>query len=161
MKINPNNDGVDHINVYSNGKTELGRMFSNFYRFPIMTKDGYFNSVESYWFWLGISSEYQNRDQLRNLSGYEAKKFGTQLREFYPAKDPDFEDKIIRAIWYKVKRNAFMFKEEYRELPLAHYYVLQNGKIMNVYGKYTFMMEAEERMKKYIYENVLLKRNGD
>lgn len=152
MKIDPNKDGIDHINVYSNGKTELGRMLSNFYRFPIMTKDGLFYSVEAYWFWLGISNDCKEKEHLRTLSGYDAKKYGNSLRSYYPAKDANFEDKIIRAIWYKVQRNASLFVDAYRELPLQHYYVLTDGKTMNVYNKYKFMMEAEEKMKKYIYE---------
>lgn len=53
MKLNPNKDGIDHINVYSGSRTELGKMLSNFYHFEIETKDGKFQSVEAYWFWLG------------------------------------------------------------------------------------------------------------
>jgi hypothetical protein len=32
-------DGVDHINVYSKGKTELGRMLSNFYPSPFTLRE--------------------------------------------------------------------------------------------------------------------------
>ena len=46
--INPQNDGVDHINIYSKGLTELGRFLSNFEHILITTEDGDFNSIEGY-----------------------------------------------------------------------------------------------------------------
>lgn len=118
-------------------------------------------SVEAYWFWLGISDECPAKDELRELSGYDAKKCGTQLRLYYPIENPieDFEDRIIRAIWYKVKRHVDLFLPEYKDLPLKHYYVYSGGTVRDVYGKYWWMMEAEEKMKKYIYKE-LEKRNG-
>jgi hypothetical protein len=42
-------DGITHINIYSKGKTELGRWLSNFTYHPIETEDGKFDSVEGYW----------------------------------------------------------------------------------------------------------------
>ena len=33
------NDGIDHINVYSQGKTFLGVFLSNWYRYPIILDD--------------------------------------------------------------------------------------------------------------------------
>lgn len=160
-RLDPNMDGKDHINVYSGSQTELGRMLSNFYKQEIETKDGKFMSVEAYWFWLGISDECPAKDELRELSGYDAKKCGTQLRLYYPIEKPveDFEDRIIRAIWYKVKRHVDLFLPEYKDLPLKHYYVYSGGTVRDVYGKYWWMMEAEEKMKKYIYKE-LEKRNG-
>ncbi len=154
-KLDPNLDGKTHINVYSGSRTELGRMLSNFYREKILTKDGEFMSVEAYWFWLGISPDCEFRDSLRDLSGYEAKKCGTQLRTAYPGEPiEDFEDRIIRAIWFKVKRHVDLFLPEYENLPLKHYYVYGKGTIKDVYGKYWWMIEAQEKMKAYIYREV-------
>lgn len=34
MNFKPEMDGIDHINVYSKGKTELGKLLSNFARTP-------------------------------------------------------------------------------------------------------------------------------
>ena len=106
-KLDPNMDGITHINVYSGSKTELGRMLSNFYREKILTKDGEFMSVEAYWFWLGISSECEFRDELRELSGYEAKKCGTQLRMLYPGE-------IIDDFEAQEKMKAYIYKEVIR-----------------------------------------------
>ena len=95
--IDPNLDGITHINVYSGSRTELGRMLSNFCREEIYTKDGRFMSVEAYWFWLGISPDCKERECMRDLFGYQAKAKGTYLREAYPGEHiEDFQDRIIR-----------------------------------------------------------------
>ena len=50
----PNEDGITHINICSKGKTELGRLLSNFAHTPFWLQGaGRFESVEGYWFWLG------------------------------------------------------------------------------------------------------------
>jgi len=36
--INPEEDGITHINIYSKGKTDLGRMLSNFAKLPFILK---------------------------------------------------------------------------------------------------------------------------
>lgn len=159
--INPNNDGIDHINVYSGSRTSLGRMLSNFYMEDINTKDGQFKSVEAYWFWLGISTDCPFRDEMRELYGIRAKQRGSYLRDSYPGEDiEDFRDRIIRAIWFKVKKHTDLFLDEYENLPLKHYYVYKNNKVHDVYGKYSWMIEAQEKMKKYIY-NQRKKENKD
>jgi hypothetical protein len=39
-------DGIDHINVYSKGKTPLSRFLSNFAEADLETEDGNFASIE-------------------------------------------------------------------------------------------------------------------
>ena len=73
-------------------------------------------SVEAYWFWLGISPDCKERECMRDLFGYQAKAKGTYLRETYPGEQiEDFQDRIIRAIWYKAKRHTDLFLPEYEE----------------------------------------------
>lgn len=150
--INPNNDGIDHINIYSQGKTELGKMLSNFYHYHIKTKDEDFESVEGYWYWLGIE-DCEEKEVLRKLYGYNAKKIGNELKKKYkPRIDDDFENKILNAIWYKVKRNTNLFTNNIKNLPLEHYYNF-GGKVVNVKDKYAWMIEGIERMRNYIVKN--------
>jgi hypothetical protein len=53
MDIKPSEDGVTHINVYSRGNTELGRLLSNFAHTPFSHPEfGEFASVEGFWYWL-------------------------------------------------------------------------------------------------------------
>lgn len=122
VKLKPENDGVDHINIYSKGKTTLGRFLTNFAYSPIDTEDGKFNSIEGYWYFLGCGDE-----SLRKLSGFLAKKVGRDNGS------PDWQDtevfkrKILDAIDNKLQRNSQM-KDLLIDckLPLVHYYVYGN-----------------------------------
>jgi len=115
---NPEEDGITHINVYSRGKTELGRWLSNFARSPIVTEDGHFMSIEGYWYWLGCKD-----DKLKLTYGYLAKKLGRELGAPDWLEGEEFKRKIKHAISIKL----YTYPEKYRELkestlPLAHYY---------------------------------------
>ena len=155
--INPNLDGTSHVNIYSQGQTELGKMLSNFYRQQIQTKDGQFNSVEGYWFWLGIE-DCKEKEVLRQLYGYNAKKIGTQLKKIFPSRDDaEFERKILTAIWYKFKRNTYFLKPELIKLPFEHYYNF-GGKVVDVKDKYRWMIGGIEKMREYIVDNDMVKR---
>jgi hypothetical protein len=116
-------DGVDHINIYSNGVTELGRFLSNFAFAPIQTADGPFNSIEGYWYWIGC--KHPNRDRLRKAFGSNAKFLGRQLGAPDWIEDEAFKQKIKAAIEIKLQANP-KFLAELRScaLPLEHYYVV-------------------------------------
>lgn len=151
--IDPNLDGISHINIYSQGKTQLGKMLSNFFHYKIMTKDGAFNSVEGYWYWLGIEN-CQEKEILRNLYGYNAKKTGNELKKKFKSRlDEDFEKKILNAIWYKVKRNTHLFKPEISKLPFEHYYNF-GDKIVDVKDKYIWMIDGIDKMRNYVLEKL-------
>jgi len=152
--IDPKLDGITHVNIYSQGKTELGRMLSNFYHYKINTKDGEFNSVEGYWYWLGIK-ECNEKEVLRNLYGYDAKKIGNNLKtHFNNRHDNEFENKILNAIWIKVKNHKHLFLCKAGQLPFEHYYNF-NGKIVNVKKKYLWMIKGIDTMRNYILRNEL------
>jgi len=113
-------DGKTHINIYSKGKTELGRLLSNFAYSPFECEEGKFYSIEGYWYWLGTRDEV-----LKTLSGYQAKKYGQSLNRIYKVKD--FEDKIRIAMVLKVNSNPKLFDLLLdSDLPFTHYYVF-NG----------------------------------
>lgn len=121
--FNPNEDGVTHINCYSKGKTELGRLLSNFADSGFTTPtDGYFRSVESYWYWLSAEPTPE-REQLRMLYGFQAKQLGRTLKAAdYPIGSV-FTDKIKLACQLKINNNLRL-KNLLRAstLPLVHYY---------------------------------------
>lgn len=115
MTFSQENDGIDHINIYSKGKTWIGRYLSNFYKFEFTCEDGFFSSIEGYWYWLSTKD-----DNLRTLHGYAAKKYGKEIRgEDYPKFD-GFEDKILKAIKIKLDKNRENVINI--KLPLTHYY---------------------------------------
>jgi predicted NAD-dependent protein-ADP-ribosyltransferase YbiA (DUF1768 family) len=122
--MRPDREGIDHINAYSQSRTELGRLLSNFAEVPIVTEDGQFSSIEGYWYWLNCS--HPARDGLRNLSGHAAKAFGRKLRTpDYPRGDfNEFRRKIKAAADAKIAASPRL-RELLCEntLPIVHYYV--------------------------------------
>lgn len=142
MSYSPAGDGITHINVYSAGKTELGRLLSNFARTPFYCDDGWFASVEAYWYWLGSKN-----DDLRGLHGLAAKQKGRECGGKDWTSTPDFQHAIIRAIEYKIETYPEMIKEPMKEstLPFTHYYVF-DGKVKKV-PKSAWIMRELERMR--------------
>lgn len=117
--LDPFFDGVTHINVYSKGITELGRMLSNFYNSPfVMEEYGLFESVEGFWYWW-----FKGRDEsLRSMSGLVAKKYGQSIKKNYVVKEPD-KQVIREAIFCKILQNKEITKMLCESsLPLEHYY---------------------------------------
>ncbi|EEE9654043.1 hypothetical protein DFV33_04735 [Salmonella enterica subsp. enterica serovar Bareilly] len=57
VDITPSTDGLNHFNIYSQGRTEIGRMASNFYARPgeyFVTPHGPFRTLEGYYHYLRI-----------------------------------------------------------------------------------------------------------
>jgi len=127
FNYSPIDDGVTHINVWSKGRTELGRLLSNFAHTPFKHPEyGHFASVEAFWYWLSLG---QTNDELRGLHGFQSKQAGRLIRDevLKHSKLPhveNFDAKIKKAILCKIEQNDHV-KELLRlsELPLTHYYV--------------------------------------
>ncbi|MBF0379297.1 MAG: hypothetical protein HQK72_17715 [Desulfamplus sp.] len=136
-------DGLDHINIYSKGRTELGRYLSNFAYSPIQTQDGGFNSIEGYWYWLDT-----HNDNLRVLYGFKAKSFGEKLGKTITIDEESFQNKIKNACWIKIHSNDYYLNMfAHSSLPFKHYYVF-NGFIKDAGGKW--MLEMWETYRTYI-----------
>jgi len=108
-------DGETHINIYSKGKTEIGRWLSNFSYSPIQTEHGWFNSIEGYWYW-----QTTLNDHLRECHGFAAKKLGKESEKVLEVSPEVFQDKIKKAIDLKLKLRPKDIADI--NLPLAHYY---------------------------------------
>lgn len=118
------------------------------------TDDGDFLSVEGYWYWLSIDDSVREREELRYLYGFNAKSRGKEiLKETNDGKssrfEPDFENKILKAIWYKLRRNANLLTPEYRRLPIVHYYCY-GGKVVDVTSKYQWLIDGITKMRDYL-----------
>lgn len=132
--IGTGDDGVDHINIYSKAKTELGRWLSNFAYSPIdLDSHGKFKSIEGYWYWLILYlNSSTDFNELREAYGFEAKKVGKELIGLYlskktkeenSAKTNTFKNFIKKAIDTKLKSNLIKLEElKQSSLPLVHYY---------------------------------------
>lgn len=125
--IDPTQDGTDHINIYSKGRTELGRLLSNFAYTPIELEDGYFESLEGYWYWL-LSSKQKNTEVLRTVHGWKAKELGRKLKcDDWPKNLEVFQDKFIYAMWQKLRQHPEIERMLLESvLPFKHYYVYKN-----------------------------------
>ena len=127
MHFDPKDDGITHINVYSKGKTFLGKWLSNFTYSPIETIDGKFNSIEGYWYWLSIQDE-----RFRKLHGFKAKQLGRELNANDWPNTYMFRQRIKAAILYKIlSKPEIIVKLKRNKLPLTHYYVY-GDKVINV-----------------------------
>jgi hypothetical protein len=114
-------DGKTHINVYSKGATPLGRNLSNFADTPFNCRDGNFQSVEGYYYWLG--TDHPNRDELRGVAGWEAKSIGRLFVALSPRRVDDFKERIQEAILSKLWAHPHILEElQECKLPLTHYY---------------------------------------
>lgn len=114
----PLNDGVDHINIYSGGRTTLGRALTNFAKIgfdhPLY---GRFASVEAFWYWLGTGKRH---DHLRELYGWKAKHEGRKLEKI---EVDDHLYQVREAIRLKIAQYPAL-QQALKEstLPFAHYY---------------------------------------
>lgn len=145
MIIDPSKDGIDHINIYSKGNTQIGRRLSNFAHTPFTHPvHGKFNSVEGFIYWLGSRD-----DSLRHKFGFEAKKYGQIADKNIRLDDEVFKIEIKTAIRCKLTQNPglkFMFKNDPR--PLKHYYVYGN-KVVTI-PKWDWIVHYLEDLKKQL-----------
>jgi hypothetical protein len=122
--FDPNNDGIDHINVYSQGKTMLGVFLSNWYRYHISLPElGDFSSIEGLWYYLSTKDE-----RLRTVSGFSAKQLGRSLPVVSELSEDEFRSIIKQAIKIKVAGPQF-FNFINSTLPFAHYYMFGNKQV--------------------------------
>ncbi|MDO8640110.1 MAG: hypothetical protein Q7R33_01040 [Nitrosarchaeum sp.] len=120
--MDPTQDGIDHINIYSKGRTTLGRWLSNFALMSFVCEDGEFQSVEGYWYWIKTKN-----DELRQLSGFRAKQLGMSLPIVEELLEEEFRKKIRKAINAKVTQNQKLKVALIQStLPFTHYYVFKN-----------------------------------
>jgi len=139
-------DGVSHINVYSQGVTKLGRMLSNFAHTPFNHPlFGHFESVEGFWYWLGTG---QQHEELRALYGFEAKRVG-RLYDRVPCED--FKLHVEDALFYKVAQNLdlqWLLIESNNDLPLVHYYSYGQGAKIVVPRDCEWILECLENLRR-------------
>jgi len=108
--INELLDGQEHINIYSKGKTLLGRKLSNFAECNIelehMGKKVNFKTIEGYWFFMkAYLATGQSFYEYATYEGWEAKKFGTEKSKYL--KPLNIKQKEIFA---KMIKKAFVKK---------------------------------------------------
>lgn len=114
-------DGIDHINIHSVGKTELGRLLSHFAHTPFTHPYfGPFYSMEGFWYFARCGFNEKIANRMRYLSGFRAKQAGRDLPQ---KRFDEFQQDIIAANYQKI-----ILHDNIRELmikstlPFDHYY---------------------------------------
>lgn len=161
-EIKPNEDGINHINVYTKGKTELGKMLSNMYKSPTKfyfeNENLTLNTIEGFWYFLIIYygsgiKEYS----LLDLSGFKAKEEGKikikelNINSLEIKNEEYFREEIKKALKEKVKQNKRILSEiSYSNLIFKHYYFYgkeENAKVIEK-NEYDWILEVFEEIRK-------------
>lgn len=149
--IHPKGDGIDHLNIYSRSKVELGRWLSNFSETNTSAGHGTFRTLEGYYHYLKIvlsvidddanplsQKAYDDINQylvdIKSADGVTAKKLGSTMRTICEANEvpvmrkptAEMEEWFTEAVERKLKDNQVMLGR-LRDIiedgvPLTHYY---------------------------------------
>lgn len=135
----PETEGIDHINMYSKSKTEIGRLISNFANTPFDYESyGHFESVEAFWYYYFTECRYEF---LKDLSGAKAKKEGRKLlgSDDHYISELD-KEVILEAIRCKLRQNRYILDLLVKnDLPIVHYYAYDDKIIVK--DQYDWMTE--------------------
>lgn len=154
LTYRPEDDGITHINVYSRGATELGQMLSHFYRSRFKHPYyGTFESMEGFWHYVKAEGS-EDRERLRSLWGWEAKKAG---KEFQSKWVEHFEDVIMSGNLVKIQQNPRIIEELAKShLPFDHYYLMgRNGYPVKPAG-YDWLMRGLEEIRDRVHNGTLM-----
>ena len=124
LPFRPEDDGVNHVNVYSRGATTLGRSLSNLSECNIEHPYfGHFRTLEGLWFYMKTGMK---DDQFRIVKGLVARDTGKNMpSSHYPLFNKMFKLGMLE----KLERNPQLQQQLLdNELPLAHYYQYGGGK---------------------------------
>jgi len=150
----PENDGIDHINVFSKSRSKLGRMLSNFAHTPFTLDGNKFESVESWWYWTKMNNinktvlfpifSDEQLGEIRSLIGKEAKLY---FRELYKDDSSSFNAEpfeLKRTYLQKLEENPDVKKELMEnKLPIDHYYMMFDKKISAASSMWTAKLWEE------------------
>ena len=129
MLQHPSLDGVKHVNIYSGGKTQLGKALSNFAALGCGHNGLWFASMEALWFYLQVRSRASKVEllNLTMLSGSAAKRTGLELCLKY-GRHPNesFHRDIFFGMISKLYNNqhlvSWITSGSCSKLPFCHYY---------------------------------------
>lgn len=141
----PDGDGIDHINIYSKGKTSIGRAMTNMSAIPVtIPGEGTFQSVEAYWYWLSTGMK---DDRFFTVDHFEAKNIGKSMPR---VPIDNFEEKIKRAIKLKLDQFDPRMKRALKNstLPLTHYYHYGDDKSV-AYTRYDWIIDYISELRAY------------
>lgn len=141
IEIHALHDGKTHVNIYSAGKTELGRRLTNFSKNDFIHPEyGWFQSMEAYWYWCATGKKVES---FRSKWGVEAKRAGQSATKVYYE---GFHDDMLVGIHCKLSQwpDIYQLLSEC-ELPLTHYYC--HGTSVKCTESFNFILDELELIK--------------
>lgn len=129
MNLNPDNDGVDHINISFAAKTKLGKMLNDFSNIPTVDVDGrVWKSAYSYLCYLKTG---RVEERFSEMSAKEAHVLYKMLISNGRGSDtwvPNLLDEYWRVLRNRIERNDVLRTEFYaNRLPYTSYILDNNG----------------------------------
>lgn len=141
-------DGVDHINIWENGVTELGQIL--IHSSPVSFKHkifGRFATMEAFWHYI---QSVERDDRVRNMSGQTLKHF---CRKMTQARVQNFRAIIVDSNYQRIKQHK-VIQEAIGEssLPFDCYYLNEFG-IRERPSFSKWLVSGFEEIRKAIKEN--------
>lgn len=142
-------DGVDHINIWKDGKTELGQLLAHdsdlSFKHNIF---GPFGTMEALWYYIRST---ERDDRIRNLHGQKLKNFARQLTN---VQVDNFRAIIMDSNWqricaYPVLKDAIGASD----LPFELYYVDRHTGLRVRPQYFPWLLEGMEEIRRAIKEN--------
>lgn len=117
----PKNDGKDHVNIYSRGKTNLGKALSNFAHYVFSFEGITYQSIEGALYYYRTGNT-----KLIKLYGSEAKKIGSKSNEKRIESPELLKAWLYAKIFSNPELIALLLNNR---LPFSHYYIMFGRKI--------------------------------
>lgn len=154
FELNPAQDGVTHLNIYSKARTRLGYKLTNPSEVPLEHPTyGPFRTAEGLWFFLKTG---KNDDRFRVYTGFESMRLGKEKETVW---NNDFHLEFKQGLIAKVEQDPelkALLTSFLPELPFAHYYwfgSLNSGKVKVVVPRgHEWQVEFWEAVRKALIE---------
>lgn len=143
-KPNPSDDGTTHCNIWTKGRTSLGRKLSNLSRYGFLHEDhGWFECLEGYWYWLATGCRHE---QFKQMHGFDAKSVGSKMER---VEMPDFQERFKEGMRLRLEQNADIRNELLNStLPFEHYYVYGDNVVRDVKARHQWQLDFYDAYRK-------------
>lgn len=144
-------DGVSHINMSDDGKTDLGRKLAHTSRLPFVhSRYGQFSSMSNFWYYI---RSVERDDRLRSFVGKRLKLFVQSSTTH--CRVPNFRLIIMDANWQRIQQHPTLGEAlKASTLPLDCWYHYQRENGIRMRPNFAFWLIAGfEEIRKALKEN--------
>lgn len=122
-RVSPSLDGIDHINIHSNGRSELGRLLCDQAQTPFThPRYGKFESLEGYRHWCRTGKQHHILKELWGVA------VGHRSRKYKEQRSDNYANEIVEGIHCKVMQTPDLYELLMGSvLPLECYFVFDTS----------------------------------